>query len=50
LYVIEFSYDMDLRNVMDASLDRGATLQGHTHVSHADTPANGNIRFPRIKW
>jgi len=25
---------------MDAPLDRGATLQGHTHVSHADTLAH----------
>ena len=24
---------------MDAPGDRGATLQGHTHVSHADTLA-----------
>jgi hypothetical protein len=41
LYVIEFSYDMDLRNVMDAPRDRGATLQGYTHVSHVDTLVHG---------
>ena len=41
LYVIEFSYDMDLGNVMDAPRDCGATLQGRTHVSHVDTLTHG---------
>jgi hypothetical protein len=37
VYSVAFAYVTQLRNVMYASLDSGATLQGRNAVSHADT-------------